>query len=212
MARPRWCCHDNVDPLGTRLAFGEDRRRGCRRRFACLGGGFARAAGTAGGAHPAARATRHRAAPDPAATSAAVDRPAGGLAGAARRPLARDRLRAAVRSAGLRVRAAVAGTRADGQSGCDPPRPLSSSLSICDRIGCPISGWTLHSASGVWRLDEFALVDRLGVDTGFSPAIVLLTATHFHFAGFGLLGLASLLAGSRPWLRASLVGLMVGIR
>lgn len=57
----------------------------------------------------------------------------------------------------------------------------------------------------------FALVDRLGVDTGFSPVIVLLTATHFHFAGFGLLALACLLAASRPWLRAPVVGLIVGI-
>jgi hypothetical protein len=57
----------------------------------------------------------------------------------------------------------------------------------------------------------FAFVDRLGIDTGFSPVIVLLTATHFHFAGFGLLALASLLAASRPWLRVSVLGLIVGI-
>ena len=57
----------------------------------------------------------------------------------------------------------------------------------------------------------FALVDRLGIETTFSPAIVLLTATHFHFAGFGLLGLASLLSRDRPWLRASVAGLIVGI-
>jgi hypothetical protein len=57
----------------------------------------------------------------------------------------------------------------------------------------------------------FTLVDRLGTQTGFSTAIVLLTATHFHFAGFGLLGLASLLARSRPWLRGSLIGLVIGI-
>jgi hypothetical protein len=57
----------------------------------------------------------------------------------------------------------------------------------------------------------FTLLDRTGVETGFSSAIVLLTATHFHFAGFGLLGLASLLARSRPWLRVSLVGLVIGI-
>ena len=57
----------------------------------------------------------------------------------------------------------------------------------------------------------FTIVDRLGVDTGFSPAIVLLTATHFHFAGFGLLGLVSLLARSRPWLGAPVAGLIVGI-
>lgn len=57
----------------------------------------------------------------------------------------------------------------------------------------------------------FTIIDRLGLETGFSAAIVLLTATHFHFAGFGLLGLASLLVGSRPWLRASVAGPVVGI-
>ena len=57
----------------------------------------------------------------------------------------------------------------------------------------------------------FALVDRLGIETGFSPAIVLLTATHFHFAGFGLLGITSLLARSRSSLGASVAGLIVGI-
>lgn len=67
-------------------------------------------------------------------------------------------------------------------------------------------------ALGFWAVGAvFALVDRLGVDTGFSPVIVLLTATHFHFAGLGLLGLASLLARSRPWLRASIAGLIIGI-
>jgi hypothetical protein len=54
-------------------------------------------------------------------------------------------------------------------------------------------------------------LDRFGFDTGFSPVIVLLTATHFHFAGFGLLALASLLGATRPWLRASVIGLMIGI-
>jgi hypothetical protein len=57
----------------------------------------------------------------------------------------------------------------------------------------------------------FTLLDRFGVETSFSSAIVLLTATHFHFAGFGLLGLASLLARSRPWLRVCLAGLVIGI-
>ena len=67
-------------------------------------------------------------------------------------------------------------------------------------------------ALGFWGVGAtFALMDRLGVDTGFSPVIVLLTATHFHFAGFGLLALASLLAASRPWLRVSVLGLIVGI-
>jgi hypothetical protein len=67
-------------------------------------------------------------------------------------------------------------------------------------------------ALGFWAVGAvFMLIDRLGVETGFSPAIVLLTATHFHFAGLGLLGLASLLARSRPWLRASIAGLIIGI-
>ena len=67
-------------------------------------------------------------------------------------------------------------------------------------------------ALGFWAVAAiFTLLDRFGIETGFSPTIVLLTATHFHFAGFGLLGLASLLVRSRPWLRASLVGFIIGI-
>jgi hypothetical protein len=67
-------------------------------------------------------------------------------------------------------------------------------------------------ALGFWGVAAtFAIIDRLGIDTGFSPVIVLLTATHFHFAGFGLLRLASLVAVSRPWLRASVLGLIIGI-
>jgi hypothetical protein len=67
-------------------------------------------------------------------------------------------------------------------------------------------------ALGFWGVGAaFALVDRWGVDTGFSAAIVLLTATHFHFAGLGLLALTSLLATSRPWLRIPAIGLIVGI-
>ena len=38
-----------------------------------------------------------------------------------------------------------------------------------------------------------------------------MTATHFHFAGFGLLAVASLLASSRPWLKGPVAGLCVGI-
>lgn len=57
----------------------------------------------------------------------------------------------------------------------------------------------------------FVVIDRLGIDTGFAPVIVLLTATHFHFAGFGLLAMASLVADSRSWLRVPIVGLMLGI-
>jgi YndJ-like protein len=57
----------------------------------------------------------------------------------------------------------------------------------------------------------FVLIDRLGLDTGFSATIVLLTATHFHFAGLGLLGLASMLAIRRTWIRSSVAGLILGI-
>ncbi len=67
-------------------------------------------------------------------------------------------------------------------------------------------------ALGFWAVGAtFLVVDRLGIDTGFSPAIVLLTATHFHFAGFGLLAVASLLTASRPWLRVPVAGLCIGI-
>jgi hypothetical protein len=67
-------------------------------------------------------------------------------------------------------------------------------------------------ALGFWGIAAtFSIIDRLGIDIGFSPVIVLLTATHFHFAGFGLLGLASLHAVSRPWLRVSVLGLIIGI-
>jgi hypothetical protein len=57
----------------------------------------------------------------------------------------------------------------------------------------------------------FTAVDRFGIETGFSSTIVLLTATHFHFAGFGLLTVAALLAKRRGWLRASVLGLIAGI-
>ncbi|HEY0444557.1 MAG TPA: YndJ family transporter, partial [Candidatus Limnocylindrales bacterium] len=58
----------------------------------------------------------------------------------------------------------------------------------------------------------FATMDRLGAQPlGFSPTIVLLTATHFHFAGFGLLGLASIGAAARPALRGAVLGFIVGI-
>lgn len=65
---------------------------------------------------------------------------------------------------------------------------------------------------GFWAVGAvFMVIDRLGLETGFSSAIVLLTATHFHFAGLGLLGLASLLAQSRWWLRPAVAGLVIGI-
>ena len=67
-------------------------------------------------------------------------------------------------------------------------------------------------ALGFWGVGAvFLLLDRLGVATGYAPVIVLLTAAHFHVAGLGLLGLASLIARSRPWLRLPVAGLIVGI-
>jgi hypothetical protein len=57
----------------------------------------------------------------------------------------------------------------------------------------------------------FIVVDRLGVATPFPPVIVLLTAVHFHFAGVGLLSIAALLAATHPWIRASVLGLVIGI-
>jgi hypothetical protein len=67
-------------------------------------------------------------------------------------------------------------------------------------------------ALGFWGVAAaFTFVDRLGINTGFSPTIVLLTATQFHYAGVGLLALASLKRGSSPGGRESLLGLMIGI-
>jgi hypothetical protein len=87
---------------------------------------------------------------------------------------------------------------------------LSQLPSILEPRHLPALGTDV--ALGFWGVAAaFAMIDRLGVDTGFSPVIVLLTATHFHFAGFGLLGLASLFTVARPWLRASVLGLIVGI-
>jgi hypothetical protein len=87
---------------------------------------------------------------------------------------------------------------------------LSQLPSILHPANLPVLG--IDVALGFWGVAAtFAMVERLGVDTGFSPVIVLLTATHFHFAGFALLGLASLLASSRRWLHASVLGLIIGI-
>lgn len=67
-------------------------------------------------------------------------------------------------------------------------------------------------ALGLWGAGAvFLVTERLGLDIGFAPVIVLLTATHFHFAGFGLMALASVMAFSRPWLRVPVGGLIVGI-
>jgi hypothetical protein len=58
----------------------------------------------------------------------------------------------------------------------------------------------------------FLVMDRLGLrPLGFSTAIILLTATHFHFAGFGLLSVACLLRTHRTVVRAALLGLAFGI-
>lgn len=58
----------------------------------------------------------------------------------------------------------------------------------------------------------FLSCDRLGFrPMDFDTITILLTGTHFHFAGFGLLALTSLLAVSRPLLRIPLIGLVVGI-
>lgn len=87
---------------------------------------------------------------------------------------------------------------------------LAHLRSILDPHHLPALG--IDVALAFWGVGAtFATIDRLGVDTGFLPAIVLLTATHFHFAGFALLGLASLHAASRQWLRAPVLGLIVGI-
>lgn len=57
----------------------------------------------------------------------------------------------------------------------------------------------------------FLTTDRLGLQPlGFSTAIILLTGVHFHFAGFALLALASLMTGTRPVLRIPILGLVVG--
>lgn len=58
----------------------------------------------------------------------------------------------------------------------------------------------------------FTMADRAGLrPLDFPTVIILLTATHFHFAGFGLLAVAGRLATRRPWLRAPVLGLAVGI-
>jgi hypothetical protein len=58
----------------------------------------------------------------------------------------------------------------------------------------------------------FVAVDRLGLQPlEFAPVIILLTAVHFHFAGFGLLVIASCLARhgrNRQW---PVVGLLAGM-
>jgi hypothetical protein len=60
----------------------------------------------------------------------------------------------------------------------------------------------------------FALIDRLGVQPmGFSATVILLTAVHFHFAGFALPLAGALAYGRRPsrWLGIALGAVVVGI-
>jgi len=58
----------------------------------------------------------------------------------------------------------------------------------------------------------FLVADRLGLrPLGFSPTIVLLTAAHFGFAGFGLLWLACDEARRRPGVRAAVAGIVLGM-
>jgi YndJ-like protein len=58
----------------------------------------------------------------------------------------------------------------------------------------------------------FLSSDRAGFrPMDFAPVTILLTGTHFHFAGFGLLAITSLLAASRPLVRLPVLGLVLGI-
>ena len=55
------------------------------------------------------------------------------------------------------------------------------------------------------------LVDRLALATPFPPAIVTLTAVHFHVAGLGLLGVAALAADRSRAAASAVVGLVAGL-
>jgi len=58
----------------------------------------------------------------------------------------------------------------------------------------------------------FMAVDRLGFQPlGFSTVIILLTAVHFTFAGFGLLTIASRLARTVRPIRLAVAGLLAGM-
>jgi hypothetical protein len=57
----------------------------------------------------------------------------------------------------------------------------------------------------------FVLAERGGLTLGFDSQIVMLTAVHFHFAGFGLLTIASLLARRTPKVSLAVNGLVGGI-
>jgi hypothetical protein len=83
--------------------------------------------------------------------------------------------------------------------------------SLVTLIGIPALG--IRSAPASLAIGAgFIVVHRLGFDVmGFSPTIILLTATHFHFAGFGLLAVASVLAERRIGVRLVVVTLIAGI-
>jgi hypothetical protein len=70
----------------------------------------------------------------------------------------------------------------------------------------------VDAASGFWAVGAGSVViDRLGLPTPYPPVIVLLTATHFHLAGTGLVAIAALLAMTRPAVAAAVIGLVAGI-
>jgi hypothetical protein len=57
----------------------------------------------------------------------------------------------------------------------------------------------------------FVLADRAGWTLGFNQQTVMLTAVHFHFAGFGLLTVTAILAFRTHALRLPVLGLIGGI-
>jgi hypothetical protein len=58
----------------------------------------------------------------------------------------------------------------------------------------------------------FLAFDRIGFQPGgFSAEIILLTAIHFHFAGFGAMSVTSLLARRWALMAAPVFGLLIGI-
>ncbi|MEW6226080.1 MAG: YndJ family transporter, partial [Chloroflexota bacterium] len=70
----------------------------------------------------------------------------------------------------------------------------------------------VDAALGFWTVGAAAMAaERLGLPAPFPPVIVLLTATHFHLAGAGLVAIAALLAMTRPVVAAAVIGLVAGI-
>ena len=70
-------------------------------------------------------------------------------------------------------------------------------------VDAALGFWTVGAAAMAW--------ERLGLPAPFPPVIVLLTATHFHLAGAGLVAIAALLAMTRPLVAAAVIGLVAGI-